>query len=181
MKPLSPSAQSVFDACAFADIPDHEHTHSLYTHCLECGMWGIDMPIRFVDAAECGNCCSVNTVKYFPSCCIVADRGPTIRALLELVEMQREALSAYSNYDNETVRHMDTEHLPPSRVAVIKPLDFLNKGYAPDGKHPSEIHQDATLTYGPKYRPGRIARECLTATDARMKELSGTPIANPKS
>lgn len=56
------------------DIPEHEHTHSLYVHCLDCHMFGINMPTRFMDAAQCGNCQSMQTVKYYPSCCIVADR-----------------------------------------------------------------------------------------------------------
>lgn len=55
-------------------LPDpntHEHTHSLYTHCLECYSWGIDMPLPFEKAAECGNCRSMHTVKYYPSCCML--------------------------------------------------------------------------------------------------------------
>lgn len=57
-----------------ADIPDHEHTHSLYVRCLDCLMFGIDFPTKFIEAAQCGNCSSMHTVKYYPSCCIVADR-----------------------------------------------------------------------------------------------------------
>lgn len=56
------------------EIPEHEHTHSLYVRCLDCRLFGIPMPTRYVDAAECGNCGSMNTVKYYPSCCIEADR-----------------------------------------------------------------------------------------------------------
>lgn len=52
-------------------IPKHEHTHSLYVHCLSCGMFGIDTLTPFLNAAICGNCSSSHTVKYFPSCCIV--------------------------------------------------------------------------------------------------------------
>lgn len=62
----------------FRDIPEHDHTHSVFTRCLDCFMWGIDMPKKFIDASECGNCQSMNTVKYYPPCCILADRelGP---------------------------------------------------------------------------------------------------------
>lgn len=74
----------------------------------------------------------------------------------------REALKLYAAYDNETVQHMDTEFLPPQRVAVVKPLESIGKGYAPDGKHPSEIHQDNVFTYGPKQSRGKIAREVLS-------------------
>lgn len=58
----------------FRDIPEHEHTHSLWVRCLSCQMWGIDMPTPFKQAAECGNCKSVHTVKYYPACCILSDR-----------------------------------------------------------------------------------------------------------
>lgn len=55
----------------FPDPNEHKHTHSLYALCLDCNMFGIDMPTRFVDASVCGNCGSINTVKYYPSCCMV--------------------------------------------------------------------------------------------------------------
>lgn len=71
------------------DIPIHEHTHSLYTHCLDCFMFGIDMPTRFIDASECGNCRSINTVKYYPSCCIVTDRDAT-QETIEQLSRERE-------------------------------------------------------------------------------------------
>jgi len=58
----------------YRDIPEHEHTHSLFIHCLNCDLFGIPMPSKFIDAVECGNCSSMETVKYYPSCCIVADR-----------------------------------------------------------------------------------------------------------
>lgn len=58
----------------FRDIPEHEHTASLYVYCLDCQTFGINLPTRFIDAAECGNCQSIHTNKYYPSCCIVADR-----------------------------------------------------------------------------------------------------------
>lgn len=56
------------------EIPKHEHTHSLWTRCLNCFIWGIDMPTKFTEASICGNCGSSHTVKYYPSCCIIADR-----------------------------------------------------------------------------------------------------------
>lgn len=55
-------------------IPEHQHSHSLYVHCLSCNMFGINMPTRFEVASICGNCGSLETVKYYPSCCIIADR-----------------------------------------------------------------------------------------------------------
>lgn len=79
------------------------------------------------------------------------------------------ALEFYTNYDKETVRHMDTEFLKPSRVAVIKPLDKIGKGYAPEDMHPSQIHQDDVFTYGPKERPGKLAREALRKLCAELE------------
>jgi len=82
------------DAAAeeYRDIPEHEHTHSLYVRCLDCQTFGINMPTRFIDAAECGNCKSINTVKYYPSCCILSDRqwaithDPAVLGLVEALE-----------------------------------------------------------------------------------------------
>lgn len=54
------------------DPNKHEHTHSLYTHCLGCYSWGIDLPSSFITAAVCGNCGSLETVKYYPSCCMLS-------------------------------------------------------------------------------------------------------------
>jgi hypothetical protein len=62
----------------FRDIPEHEHSHSLYVYCLNCHTFGINLPTRFMDAAECGNCRSMETVKYYPSCCIMADRDNSV-------------------------------------------------------------------------------------------------------
>lgn len=59
----------------YREIPEHEHTHSVYTHCLDCHMRGINTPVKFIDGSQCGNCQSSNTVKYYPSCCILADRS----------------------------------------------------------------------------------------------------------
>jgi hypothetical protein len=56
------------------DIPEHEHQHSLYVHCLECRLFGIPLPFKFNQVVLCGNCGSMDTIRYFPSCCIVADR-----------------------------------------------------------------------------------------------------------
>lgn len=57
------------------ELADHKHTHSLYVHCLSCQMFGTPTPTRFIDAVECGNCGSMETVKYYPSCCILAERN----------------------------------------------------------------------------------------------------------
>lgn len=71
---------------SFRDVPPHEHSHSLWVRCLSCQAFGVPLPSRFLDAAECGNCASIETVKYYPSCCIVADRDstdvPTLIAML---------------------------------------------------------------------------------------------------
>lgn len=58
----------------YRNIPKHDHSHSLYVRCNECHTFGIPMDTNFTEAAECGNCGSMNTVKYYPSCCIMADR-----------------------------------------------------------------------------------------------------------
>ncbi len=58
-----------------AEYPDpnsHQHSHSLYVKCMNCGLFGIDMPTPFIQAAECGNCTSMQTIKYYPSCCMMA-------------------------------------------------------------------------------------------------------------
>lgn len=52
-------------------IKDHEHTHIVYVRCLNCCMFGINLPIEFIQAAKCGNCGSMETVKYYPSCCVI--------------------------------------------------------------------------------------------------------------
>jgi hypothetical protein len=49
----------------------HEHTHSLYIHCLDCNSFGIGFPTEFTNSEMCGNCQSSYTVKYYPSCCMV--------------------------------------------------------------------------------------------------------------
>lgn len=61
------------------DIPQHPHSHSLYVHCLRCQAWGVPLPSSFLAAVDCGNCGSLETVKYYPSCCVVEDRQARIR------------------------------------------------------------------------------------------------------
>jgi ribosomal protein S27E len=56
----------------YPDPNRHKHSHSLYVHCLDCHTWGISMPSHFLDTDPCGNCRSLQTVKYYPSCCMVA-------------------------------------------------------------------------------------------------------------
>lgn len=43
-------------------VVDGEHEHSIFVHCLLCGLWGINMPFE----KECGNCNSKETVTYYP-------------------------------------------------------------------------------------------------------------------
>lgn len=46
-------------------MKEHSHTHSVYTHCLNCYTWGINFP----HTTDCGNCGSLDTVLYRPPCC----------------------------------------------------------------------------------------------------------------
>lgn len=80
----------------------------------------------------------------------VEDKEEFVRILADDNLRMAEALRFYTNYDKETVRHMDTEFLKPERMAVIKPLDKIGKGYAPEDMHPSQIYQDKVFTYGPR-------------------------------
>lgn len=50
----------------------HSHDFSLYLHCLSCYSWGIPTPERHYDSAPCGNCGALETVAYFPRCCLIA-------------------------------------------------------------------------------------------------------------
>ena len=88
------------------DIPEHQHTHSLYIHCLSCQMFGTPMPTRFIDAVECGSCGSMETVKYYPSCCIEADRiGQASRNIrlpeFPQVESYFNSIQCDNNYPNK--------------------------------------------------------------------------------
>lgn len=44
---------------------EHTHEYSVETKCMNCGMFGINLP----DAKSCGNCGSYETVLYLPPCC----------------------------------------------------------------------------------------------------------------
>lgn len=78
------------------EIPSHEHTHSLFVRCLNCWMFGTDLPTQFIEAAICGNCLSSETVKYYPSCCIVTDRKSFEQVLTKLEEAV-EVIKFYSS------------------------------------------------------------------------------------
>lgn len=91
----------------------------------------------------------------------------------EAIQIMRDALNTYTNYDKGTVRHMDTEFLHPERMAIVKPLKLIGKPYAPEDMHASQIYQDAVFTYGPKQRPGKIAREALTRINKLLKREEG--------
>ena len=39
-----------------------ESEHSVFTRCLDCGNWGVNMP----EDPVCGNCQGQNTIEYFP-------------------------------------------------------------------------------------------------------------------
>jgi hypothetical protein len=89
------------DEMLTVDIPEHEHTHSLYVHCLDCRKFGIDMPTRFVDATQCGNCLSMHTYKMYPSCCVFNDRLNIFNQCLELLWPCVEALEKIQAAVNE--------------------------------------------------------------------------------
>ena len=38
------------------------HCYTVYTRCLHCGDWGINLPRE----VRCGNCGSLNTILYWP-------------------------------------------------------------------------------------------------------------------
>lgn len=66
-------ARDAFQAAMSArlsGVSDHEHEHSLFLRCLSCNRWGTPMP----NDTKCGNCGSLDTVEYFPRCCIAPDR-----------------------------------------------------------------------------------------------------------
>ncbi len=46
----------------------HTHEHSVYTRCLECQSWGINLP----GETRCGNCSAEGGVLYVPDCCVRA-------------------------------------------------------------------------------------------------------------
>src|SRR5438132_14265939 len=49
--------------CAYTEeATEQESKHSIYTHCWECNMWGINFPNDKV----CGNCSSEDTTTYYP-------------------------------------------------------------------------------------------------------------------
>jgi hypothetical protein len=49
---------------------EHKHDFSLYLRCLNCNIWGIPVPDKHYDGAPCGNCGALETVAYYPKCCI---------------------------------------------------------------------------------------------------------------
>lgn len=81
-----------------------------------------------------------------------------------------EALELYTHYDKESIRHMDTEFLKPERRAIIKPLNSIGKGFAPNDMHPNQIYQDGCFTYGPKEKPGKTARQAITEIERILLE-----------
>lgn len=81
-------------------IPKHDHTHSLYTHCLDCHMFGIGFPEEYIDlmnASECGNCKSIHTVKYYPACCMTEFRNKN-KLIETLVDAQDTLWSILQSY-----------------------------------------------------------------------------------
>lgn len=89
------------------EIPSHEHTHSLFVRCLNCWMFGIDLPTQFIEAAICGNCLSSETVKYYPSCCIVTDR----KSFEPIFTKLEEALKVIEEID-KTLQIPAAEYVP---------------------------------------------------------------------
>lgn len=66
------SAQDALNT-VYKDIPKHDHWHSVYILCLDCRLWGIDSSKKFLEPSPCGHCNSINTIKYYLSCCILAE------------------------------------------------------------------------------------------------------------
>lgn len=50
----------------------HQHDFSLFLRCLNCHIWGIPLPQQHYDGSLCGNCGALETVAYFPKCCLIA-------------------------------------------------------------------------------------------------------------
>ena len=71
----------------------HSHTHSLFVRCLACKTFGIDMPTEFTQAVECGNCGSLETVKYYPSCCMINMFNAAVKELMPEIEKLIKAIS----------------------------------------------------------------------------------------
>ena len=65
----------------------HTHEHSVYTRCLECQSWGINLP----GETRCGNCSAEGGVLYVPDCCVRAayaeGRKSMVKDLQELFRM----------------------------------------------------------------------------------------------
>lgn len=74
----------------FRNIPEHKHTHSLYVHCLKCKSFGVPQPSDFIEAVECGNCGSMDTVKYYPACCILADREGSEKPIIDFEDVSED-------------------------------------------------------------------------------------------
>lgn len=49
---------------------EHVHDRSVFTRCLSCDAWGINLPGEMA----CGNCGGTDTVLYSPPCCLHAAR-----------------------------------------------------------------------------------------------------------
>lgn len=51
-------------------IREHKHDFAPYLRCLNCKMWGIPVPYELYDGTPCGNCGAIETVVYYPKCCL---------------------------------------------------------------------------------------------------------------
>lgn len=106
------------------EIPVHDHTHSLYVRCLSCQMFGINLPTKFSEAAVCGNCFSLETVKYYPPCCIVNDRE-SVKPLLDKLE---EAVKVIDRID-KTLRVPAAEYVPAISDVFTIIDEFLERDH----------------------------------------------------
>jgi hypothetical protein len=51
-------------------IKEHKHDFSLYLNCLNCFHWGKSKPDSHYDCLPCSECGSLETVAYYPKCCL---------------------------------------------------------------------------------------------------------------
>ena len=73
----------------------HTHEHSVYTRCLECQSWGINLP----GETRCGNCSAEGCVLYVPDCCVRAahaeGRKSAEKEFQELLELANSIENIY--------------------------------------------------------------------------------------
>lgn len=84
------------------------NVHSVYTHCLSCGAWGINLPLDKI----CGNCNKdTDTYTYYDKETVVLHDTRLINFVLELVEKEVEKIEkecwAIEHYE-ESLKKLST-------------------------------------------------------------------------